>query len=122
MDTETRAVLGQIINRMDAGFAGVEGKIASLRVEMRDGFRSVDERLSTVEREVAALWVEARAQGERISGLSQAMDPISERIATLTERVGGLEKRVDLMSEEMRQRFRVVIERLATLERSGTRG
>lgn len=119
---ETRAVLGQIITGMDAGFQSVEGKIASLRMEVSDGFRSVDERLSSVERDVAALWAETRAQGERVSGLSVAMDPLATRIATLTERVGGLEKRVDIMSEEMRQRFRVVIERLATLERSGMRG
>jgi hypothetical protein len=41
---------------------------------------------------------------------------MDERIALLNERVAQLDKRVDTMSDEMRQRFRTVIDRLAALE------
>ena len=116
MDTETRELFQQVITGMDAGFARVDQRFAALQTEMRDGFRSVDERLASLERDVAALWNESRAHSAAVTGLSERVTGISERVAALTERVGGLEKRVDSMSDEMRQRFRTVIERLAALE------
>ncbi len=119
MDNETRTVLEQIINGMDAGFAHVNQRMDAgfahvnqrmdagfdaLRVEMRDGFRSVDERLKSLERDVNLLWTESKHHTVAINGL--------------TERVASLEKRVDSMSDDMRQRFRLVIERIAALEQA----
>ncbi len=72
--------------------------------EMRDGFRSVDERLKSLERDVNLLWTESKHHTAAITGL--------------TERVASLEKRVDSMSDDMRQRFRLVIERIAGLEQT----
>ena len=115
METETRTFLERIIVGMDAGFASLQtemrDRFASLQTETRDGFESVDARLLSIERDVSAVWTETKAHGVAIAGLS-------ERIASLTERVGGLEKRIDSMNDDMRQRFRTVIERLAALERS----
>jgi chromosome segregation ATPase len=109
MDTETRNVLERIILGMDAGFAKVDQRFDALQTEMRDGFRSVDERLCSLERDVNALWTESRRHTTEIAGLSG-------QIAVLTQRVGKLEKRLDTMSDDMRQRFRTVIERIAALE------
>ncbi len=122
MDNETRTVLEQIINGMDAGFAHVNQRMDSgfahvnqrmdfadrrmdaLHAEVRDGFRSVDERLKSLERDVSLLWTESKNHTAAITGL--------------TERVASLEKRVDSMSDDMRQRFRLVIERIAGLEQT----
>lgn len=109
MDDETRSVLEQIINGMDAGFAHVDvrmaqtdSRIEALHAEMRDGFRSVDERLKSLERDVNSVWAEGKNH--------------TSAILVLTERVAALEKRLDSMSDDMRQRFRLVIERIAALE------
>ncbi len=115
MDNETRTVLEQIIKRMDAGFADVNQRFDhlnhrmdagfdALHAEMRDGFRSIDERLKSLERDVNLLWVEGKNHTVAITGL--------------TDRVASLEKRVDSMSDDMRQRFRLVIERIAALEQA----
>jgi chromosome segregation ATPase len=97
------------VNGLQTGQDNLRTDLNGLRTEMRDGFRSVGERLTSIERDVGALWGETRANGSAISGLS-------ERVTALTERMGGLEKRVDTMSDDMRQRFRIVIERLTALE------
>ncbi len=93
MDKETRTVLKQLANRMDA-----------LHTEMRDGFTSVDERLKSLERDVNLVWAESKNHTAAITGV--------------TERVAPLEKRVDSMSDDMRQRFRLIIERVVGLQQT----
>ncbi len=108
MDNETGTVLEQIINGIDAGFAHVNQRMDvgfdALHTEMRDGFRSVDERLMSLERDVNSLWTESKNH--------------TAAILSLTGRVASLERRVDTMSDDMRQRFRLVIERIAALEQT----
>ena len=113
MDTETKDLLERILVGVDAGFARciqrMDARFEAFGAEMRDGFRSVDERLSSIGRDVAALSAESRAHTAAIGGMS-------ERVAELSERVSVLSRRQDTANAEVSQRLRVVIERIAALE------
>ena len=84
---------------MDRRFDGLERRVESMHVEFTENFTSVDERFRSVEK--------------RLDLLTDKVTSVDRRSTNMEEEMVALNGRFDSLSDEMRQRFRVVNERLS---------
>jgi hypothetical protein len=98
MDLELRDYL-------DAKFAGVDGKFAELRTELRTEmdarFPKVDKRRDEVDGRLAGLYKWFREEDERFAGWKTELERVralgsAKRLSMLEDRVSAIERRLDL--------------------------
>jgi hypothetical protein len=94
-----RAEMADFRAEMTGFRAETNGRLEALRVEMAERFESVLNRLDLVERQVARTVKEV------------------QEIRVDLQRLDALQKSVNSLSDDMRQRFRVVSERLVAVEK-----
>ena len=110
--TRLESRVGVLDDRADSH----EQAIASLRLEMRERFISTDEQLRTMT--IRMQHFEARVE-DSLATISRDVAAVREDVSHLTVRmknveigIGDLNSRVDTLADDMRQRFRIVQERL----------
>ena len=116
--------------------ARIDAVRIELRNEMRDGFISVDERFRSMEARLDRLEVRIAQLETRMGSLETRMSQMDTRMSQLDTRMNQLEARhgdiearlsaierelthintrLDTLSDDMRQRFRVLTDRVAAL-------
>lgn len=80
------------------------------------------DRLTSIEERLTTLTLRVEQLEQRVDVLAKGLDVLEDRVDALTVRVGGVEAglltlsgRVDDLADDMRQRFRVVNDRLTQL-------
>ena len=93
----------------------LDARIDALRNEMRDGFISVDERFRTMESRLDRLEARIAQLETRMSQLETRLGDIETRLSAVEREVAQINSRLDTLSDDMRQRFRVLTDRVAAL-------
>jgi hypothetical protein len=118
--------IGRLEQRMEARMDALERRGAAMHVEMTEKFIAVDARFRTLELRMEQF--EARVLGRldgvdhRLEAVELALVGVQTRTASVEQRLDALEDhllatnvRLDDLAEELRQRFRVVNDRLTEL-------
>jgi chromosome segregation ATPase len=92
----------------------IRSELASLRLEMTERFISVDEQMRTLTRRVQQF--EENTTRE-LTGLKEGVSQLNDRMKSVETAVVGVHGRIDTLGDDMRQRFRVVNDRLSTIEK-----
>ena len=95
--------------------ARIDAVRIELRNEMRDGFISVDERLRTVEARLDRLEARLDRLEARMTQQDTRHAETEARLATIERELAHINTRLDTLSDDMRQRFRVLTDRVAAL-------
>lgn len=108
--------------KFEEKFIGVYERLASARLAQEQFERRVLDRLDTMAQEIAANREAINGLREDDARLREDLAALRDGVARLDERVSvvevsllGLNDRLDGLSEDMRQRFRTVNDRLAAL-------
>ena len=128
MDAETKdyldGILGEILTAMNAGFSRLERRQEALEqriealeqrmdaMELRfdERFQSLGERFATMELRIEQF--EVRVTG-RLDSLDARTKQLEVRTGSIEQNLLNLNTRMDVLSDDMRQRFRVLNDRLA---------
>jgi hypothetical protein len=108
MDQRFESMQSYMVQRfesIDQRFQSIDERFDALHLEMTERFISVDERFRSVE--------------ERLDLLTDKTAAVERRTGRFEEEMVALNGRFDNLSDDMRQRFRLVNERLS--ERSGSK-
>ena len=113
--------LEQRLNRLEQGLSAVEQNLTSLRVEMNDRFLAVDERFISIDERLRTMELridhfETRVM-DRLASIETVVSQIATRTTNLENQLVDLNVRVDGLADDNRQRFRVLTERVAAIER-----
>jgi len=116
--------LGRLEVRMDASDArlgvmaiqigGVRSDLETLRFEMRERFISADEQMRTLSQRVQVF--ETRV-GDDLDIVVRQLASLQERMKAVEEGNLNFNRRLDTLGDDMRQRFRLVIERLGEMDK-----
>jgi len=98
--------------RLEARFDALETGIAALRIEMNERFESVNNRLNSVDKRLEQLTSSGDRVRDQVSGLRIEVDQLVRRFDAVDYGMYHLNQRIENFSDDMRQRFRVVNERL----------
>ncbi len=108
--------------KFEEKFIGVYERLASLRLAQEQFERRILARLDAMVAQIAAnreaiegLREDGVRLREEIAGLRAGVARVEERVNAVEANLLGLNDRVDDLSEDMRQRFRVVNDRLSSL-------
>ncbi|MEJ2678027.1 MAG: hypothetical protein P8174_03005, partial [Gemmatimonadota bacterium] len=96
-------------------FLGVHERLDSERAAREQFERRVTDRLDAMARDMADLRQSVARLDARIDGLHEDFTRLNARVTELEKGVTGVNARLDGLSDDMRQRFRVVNERLSSL-------
>lgn len=131
MDAELKAYLDGMVEtitmriaeqgiRLDQRMDGFEHRLDALTVEMREGFIAVNERFRTMEQRIDQF--EARVT-DQLATLNSELADVKRGLARIERRVTNLENqsvatnaRLDGLHLDMRQRFRVLTDRVGAIE------
>ena len=105
----TKADLAQFATKADLAQLATRGELAEFRVEMRERFEIVHDRLVALEKGQTDL----RAD---VAQLRQQVNELSLRVDRLEALARENNSNLIALREDMQQRFRLVNERLTTLE------
>lgn len=107
---EFRAQMSGFQDETNGRFSAIDRRFDELRVEMAERFQSVMDRLDLLERQVAR-------NSTTLQEMRAELDGVRSDMLKLHDQADRMQKSVNRLSDDMRQRFRVVNERLAAVEK-----
>jgi len=120
MQGQITAMQGQI-TAMQGQIADVQAEQKALRTEMNERFLTVDGHIRTLGLRMQLF--ESRVDSEliairqHVAQLDGRVERLDERMKVMETTLVGFSGRLETFGEDMHQRFRVVSERLATMEK-----
>jgi chromosome segregation ATPase len=114
ISSSLRTDVGAVRTEMTASRTEMTERFGAMQTEMTERFISVDEQLRTLTMRVQQFEVRAQRDLDAVKG---AMTDLSQRMTAVEDSIVELHRRVDTLSDDMRQRFRGVNERLTSIER-----
>lgn len=107
-------------DRLEGRVERIENQMTLMRSEMIERFLSVSDRLGAVERRVSHLDVAIRSEMDSLhsvaAGLRGDIDTLKQLTHSMDNGVHELTVRINDLGDDMRQRFRIVTERLVAVE------
>jgi len=102
---------------MQADIASMKGDISDLKTEQRALRVEMNERFESVHDQLRTLTLRAQMVEGRLDDGLFIVKRLDERMAAVEKSVLDLAARVDHVGDDIRQRFRVVTERLTSIEK-----
>ena len=113
---ERFAQMDERFDQIDERFDRLDASITTLRVEIGEKFQSVYDRLDALDDRVERLAAASDEVRHQLVLLRTDVDKLVIRLDRVDANVYGVTTRINGLGDDMRQRFRLVNERLTTLE------
>jgi uncharacterized coiled-coil protein SlyX len=120
VDAELKAYLDGMVETITMRIAEQGSRLDALGAEMREGFIAVNERFRTLEQRIDQF--EARVNGQlgalnaELAGVKRGVAQIERRVTNLEDQSVATNARLDGLHLDMRQRFRVLTDRVGAIE------
>lgn len=118
IDDRFHSLRGEMIERFDI----LRGEMRELHTEMLERFQSVNDRLDVLERRITSLTDSQEIQRDNVFRISADLANVRQDIARLDTRLDhiardlhGVNLKIAALGDDMRQRFRVLTERVAAV-------